>query len=175
MPRPRPPIWRLVLVGALLGLAIGSSTIGARIVLAQQQPVPTPVAVQDSTFPASLGYAALAAATAVWGTLVAVVKSLWSGREIDRTANQKAIDDLKAECRKEETAIRDRLEVEQTDRRVEAERLLREQRDIMKEVMATCSAMTKAVDEFAEAMKAMSEEMRQLREELRQLRNPRTG
>lgn len=161
MARSKPRIlWRPLLKGALLGSILGLllSALGiAADALAQSSPptqAPT-IVQQGDTFPAALGYAALAVATTIWGTLSLVVKSLWSGREIDRAANQAAIDTVKKECRDENTVLRDKLEKEVRERREEAERLLREQRDIMREVVTTSATMAKAIAELTEAVRAL--------------------
>lgn len=141
-----------------------------------------PVAQQPDTFPVGLGYAAIAAATTVWGVLTTVVGKLYYGREQDKKDAQAQIDSIKKdaqvaldaakkdaqvaleafrnECRQEIARLRDRLEQEQKERREEAEKLLREQKDIMREVMVTCSAISDALRKNTETLERMTQAWR---------------
>lgn len=107
------------------------------------------------TFPASLGYAAIAAISTAGATMSTVIAALWkSQRNQDKTHTEqlaglrvdhlKAVQAAKDECRVETDKMRDRLEQEQKERREEAERLLREQKEIMREVMVTSSAISQS-------------------------------
>lgn len=140
------------------------------------------VVQQGDTFPAALGYAALGVASTVWATLAAVVGKLYFGREQDRkdyqsqldaikkdaqtqvdTIKKEAqalIDALKKECKDEISALRDRLEIEQKERREEAEKLFREQKDIMREVMVTCGAISDALRKNTETLERMTQAWR---------------
>lgn len=170
--------WRPFMV---TGVAVSFALMFGDSALAQDAAKPV-VVQQGDTFPAALGYAALGVASTVWATLAAVVGKLYFGREQDRkdyqaqldtikkdaqaqvdTIKREAqamIDALKKECKDEIGALRDRLEIEQKERREEAEKLLREQKDIMREVMVTCGAISDALRKNTETLERMSQAWR---------------
>jgi hypothetical protein len=114
------------------------------------------------------------ATTVVWGTLSTVVAKLYYGREDDkktalaaidtlRASNQStldalkrehqaALDALKRDCHAEIKELRDRLEQEKDERLKEQERLLREQKDVFKEVMATLPSLHHALENNTKAL-----------------------
>lgn len=61
-------------------------------------------------------------------------------------AAQAELDREREECRKELNELRDRVDKEQTDRRVESQGLLREQQAIMREVVTVCDGVKHVVD-----------------------------
>lgn len=130
------------------------------------QGAPNGVVASSDTFPAGLGYAALGAVSAAGAVMSGVITKLWYGLRDQAKEHQIAVDQLRADnhkmleicrndCRKEIDDLRKRLEQEQTDRRQEAERLLREQKDIMKEVMVTCTAVATALQENTKALERL--------------------
>jgi hypothetical protein len=100
------------------------------------------------SFPAALGYAAIALATAVWGTLTAVVGHLWNRNGKQTVEFQAVITRIKAEYKAEVDELRAENAVVQKQWREEAERLLREQRDIFKEAMLTNGAVGTALQDL---------------------------
>ena len=54
--------------------------------------------------------------------------------------------------------LQQRLDTEQTQRREEAERLLREQNDLMREVMVTCATISKALEDNTRALERIAVE-----------------
>ncbi len=115
-----------------------------------------PVMVQAmDTFPSTLGYAALAAGGTIGSVLCAVIGKLWLSLGAKDVACQASIDAVKLEKQTEINRLRDRLELEQKDRREEAERLLREQKDIMREVMTLCASIPPALGQLTDTIKAI--------------------
>ena len=108
------------------------------------------------TFPATLGYAAIGAVTTAGAAMSAVIGKLWAGLRDQAVAHQAALDSIKASYVAEVKEIRDRLEKEQRERREEAEKLLREQKDIMREVMVTCASIQAAFTENTKAFERLA-------------------
>lgn len=113
----------------------------------------------EDSFPSTLGYAALGVVTTAGGAMAAVIRHLWNrlGQqqavvESMQKLHQDALEACRTECRKEIDEVREQLRKEQTERREESERLLREQKEIMREVMVTCSAISQSLDRNTDAL-----------------------
>lgn len=124
-----------------------------------QEHLPQPSANPADTFPAALGYAVIAAVSTAGATMGAVIRHLWKRMGDQQKAienlqkdHNKALEVCRVECRAEIDKVRDRLEIEQKERREESERLLREQKEIMREVMVTCSAISVSLEKNTEAL-----------------------
>lgn len=111
-----------------------------------QEPTPAiPQAPQGDTFPAALGYAAIALAGTVWGGMSLVVRHLWKGLSDLSKSHQEALDAQALNHKTEVDGLRDRLEKEQRERREEVERLTKEQKDIFRETLVTSSEVGSAL------------------------------
>jgi hypothetical protein len=127
---------------------------------------PALAADEADTFPATLGYAALAVAGTIFGGMAAAIRHLFKRLgdmselhqdqiESMRESNQAQIDKLRDDHQKQIDMLRDRLELEQRERREESAGLLREQQDVMREVMTTCGAISQALTENTQALQAL--------------------
>jgi hypothetical protein len=115
------------------------------------------------TFPAALGYAVVGVVSTAGTVMSGVIAKLWKaqrdqdknhGKQIAdlRADHRTAIQEVKDECRSHTDQMQARLETEQRERREEAERLLREQKEIMREVMVTCSAVSQSLEQNTAAL-----------------------
>ena len=105
------------------------------------------VVQQGDTFPAALGYAAVALATTVWGIMCAVINHLWKRTREQDTEHAAAMKATHAAHAAALKAKDDALAAVQEARRTESEKLLREQKEIFAEVMVTTSKIGAAFDE----------------------------
>jgi|GEM_PF-6127772 len=137
--------------------------------MAQDGGSPPPGAAPPNVFPAWLGYAALGAFTTVFASLGEAVRRLWKrttdqakehASQIDtiRKEHTEQLDKLRDGAMAEATALRERLESVQKEWREESERLLREQKDIFKEVMLTCADISQACRELKAAVEGSWEQ-----------------
>lgn len=147
----------------ILLLVIAALAVLCGVALAEDAVKPAQTIVhQGDTFPASLGYAFLTAASAAGTVIGTVVTKMWF-RLQEQVKEHNA--DL-ATLREEHTAdrkellgkleaLQGRLDVEQDARRTEQERLLREQKDIMREVMTTCAGVGTTLAANTEVLNAV--------------------
>jgi hypothetical protein len=119
----------------LLRFLILAAVIAPCVVFGQDATV-RPVVHQGDTFPAALGYAGVALATTVWGVMVAVINHLWKRMKDQDDRHSAALIAKDAELANVQEA-----------RRIEVERLLREQKEIFAEVMVTTSKIGSTFDE----------------------------
>lgn len=144
----------------LLGLAGVAWSQGQAAPL-QQVPVPnggTTVVQNGDTFPAALGYAAIALAGTVWGVVSGALLHLWNRLSKEAEAHAKALEVKNKE-----------LSDVQDARRLESEKLLREQKDIFAEVMVTTAKLGTAFDETRMALGRLQEATDSLNEYLEQI------
>lgn len=151
-------LWALAVLFVLSGLAS-----------AQEQGPPTTVVQQGDTFPAALGYAAIALAGTVWTAMSGVLLHLWNRMGKESKDHSEAME-VKDKAHVAALAEKDReLREIQEARRVESEKLLREQKDIFAEVMVTTSKMGTAFDENRMATQRLQELIEGLTEYMEQL------
>ena len=135
------------------------------------------LAEEDSdTFPSALGYGALAVAGTIGGAMCEAIRRLFKRLE-DQTKEhqaaldgvkrdyQQALDKLRTESQGQIDQLRQRLELEQKERREETERLLREQQEIMREVMVTCGSISQALTENTKALERLVDQWGEREEE----------
>lgn len=103
------------------------------------------------TFPAGLGYSALALAGTVYASLIAVIKTLYTEKKQSEEVHARAL-----------VAKDDAHKVEMNQRREEVEKLLREQQTIMRDALTSAGANTLALDKVGDALQEHSKLQQQI-------------
>ena len=161
-----------------VALATFLVAISALTALGQTPPAPSPsppaATATPDCFPASVVYVAFGAVATVITTLAGVITKLYVGGERRQKLHaieiEKVRDKSRTECDavrthchdelvlkdREIDKVRERYEAELHERRIESERLVREQKDILREVLTVTTTNATSLDGVKEAMKQLT-------------------
>ena len=131
---------------ALVVLTIMLAVVTFAGVAVAQGAQATAPAAQEPTFPTGLGYAALALAGSAGATMAAVIRHLWK-RLGAKDQDIKDLVQVHGEA----------LATAESERRVEAEKLLREQQVLLREVMTNVTSYTDEIKQLRLELAAVRE------------------